>query len=81
MPPRRPMELRTRHEAILNAILQKSVLTRDWDRAKRAFGLLVRGRWVDLRKVWDLGRDLILRTEKNQAQAAEYLNRLILQYP
>ncbi|KAF8420712.1 hypothetical protein EV426DRAFT_241764 [Tirmania nivea] len=62
LPPRKPPALRTRHEAILNTILHKSILTRDWARAKRAFGLLIRGDWVDIRKVWMIGSDLLLRS-------------------
>jgi len=62
LPPRKPSALRTRHEAILNTILHKSILTRDWARAKRAFGLLIRGDWVDIRKVWVIGSDLLLRS-------------------
>lgn len=61
LPPRKPPTLRSRHEAILNTILHKSILTRDWDRAKRAFGLLIRGDWVDVRQVWLIGSDLLLR--------------------
>jgi len=62
LPPRKPPALRTRHEAILNTILHKSILTRDWARAKRAFGLLIRGDWVDIRKIWMIGSDLLLRS-------------------
>ncbi|RPB21734.1 hypothetical protein L211DRAFT_840355 [Terfezia boudieri ATCC MYA-4762] len=62
LPPRKPPALRTRHEAILNTILHKSILTRDWARAKRAFGLIIRGDWVDIRKIWMIGSDLLLRS-------------------
>ena len=72
LPPRKPLALRTRHEAILNTILHKSILTRDWARAKRAFGLLIRGNWVDIRKIWVIGSDLLLRSmEQHEGKDAQ----------
>lgn len=60
LPPRKQESLRARHLAILSAILHKSVMTRDWARAKRAFAMLIRSDHIDLRKIWPLGSDILL---------------------
>ncbi|KAI5807834.1 hypothetical protein DFH27DRAFT_650399 [Peziza echinospora] len=57
--PRKPPNLRSRHQGLLVTILHTSLLTRDWDRAKRAFALLLRGEWVDLRRVWAVGAEIL----------------------
>ncbi|KAI9722496.1 MAG: hypothetical protein M1828_004743 [Chrysothrix sp. TS-e1954] len=59
--------VRNKHIDVLNTILHKSVLSRDWSRASRAFGLLLRsslsGVRMDLRESghWGLGGEILLR--------------------
>lgn len=60
LPPQKHESLRARHHAILSAILHKSVMTRDWARAKRAFAMLIRTENIDIRKIWPLGCDILL---------------------
>lgn len=59
--------IKSKHVDILNATLHKSLLTRDWDRASRAFGLLLRSslsnKRLDLREKgqWGIGAEILLK--------------------
>lgn len=73
---------------VVTTILHRALLEADYPRAARAFALLIRCRGTDLRPLWSIGLDLLLRnpattipTNANTGKAIEYLNRLILFYP
>ena len=59
--------LKRRHVAVLTAILHRGLLQRDWVRAGRAFGMLLRtemgGAGVELRRhgLWGIGAEILLR--------------------
>ena len=59
--------LRRRHLDNVTAILHKCMLKGDWDRAHRAWGLLIRteisGRGIDIRRHgrWSIGAELLMR--------------------
>ncbi|KAG0635455.1 RNA polymerase I-specific initiation factor-domain-containing protein [Tuber brumale] len=87
-PPAKPFSLRAKHLAVITTILHRTLLGADYPRAARAFALLIRCKGIDLRHLWSIGLDLLLRgpttaapTNANTEKAIEYLNRLILFYP
>lgn len=67
----------------MTTVLYRSLLTRDFARAERAFGCLIRSKNVDVRRyLWGIGVDLLLRRGKRGLKdAAEFLERLILFFP
>ncbi|TGZ85044.1 hypothetical protein EX30DRAFT_392431 [Ascodesmis nigricans] len=85
--PREYPGLRKKHFAVLTTVLYKCLLEHDWARAKRAFGLLIRGQDIDIRCIWGVGLDILLRVgekengEVDARSAIEYLERLVLFFP
>ena len=79
LPPQPPASLRARHQAIMAVILHRSVMTRDWARAKRAFAMLIRSDYIDIRKIWSLGSDILLMCppppEQTQTQTQTQTSR------
>jgi len=76
-----PRSLVTRRIQNLTAILQLSLLRRDIKRAQRAFGLLLRcdRHGVSLRKLWELGLEILLRSSGiSKDRAEEFLGRVRL---
>ncbi|KAF8243023.1 hypothetical protein K440DRAFT_664394 [Wilcoxina mikolae CBS 423.85] len=74
--------LRRKHLSVITTILYRSLLSRDWARAERAFACLIRGKDVDIRRIWGVGVELLLRREQGgMKDAAEFLERLILFFP
>jgi hypothetical protein len=81
--------LKRRHVENLTTVMHTCMLKRDWQRAARAWGLLLRteiaGRGVDVRQHgrWELGAELLIRSNEEDGfkLAREYHDRLILQYP
>jgi hypothetical protein len=78
--------LSKRHLAVLITILYRCLLEGDYARAERAFACLVRYKDVDIRAVWGVGLELLLRRgDKDDStglkDAVEYLERLVLFYP
>ena len=67
--------LKRRHAAALTAVLHRCLRRRDWVRAGRAFGLLLRtemgGAGVELRRhgLWGMGAEILLRAPGQQAEA------------
>ncbi|KAI5848841.1 RNA polymerase I-specific initiation factor-domain-containing protein [Tricharina praecox] len=55
--------LRKQHLAVLTTILYRSLLGQRWPRAERAFACLIRGKDVDVRRLWGVGLQLLLRRE------------------
>ena len=68
---------------VMTTVLYRSLLTRDFVRAERAFGCLIRSKNVDVRRnLWGIGVDLLLRRKKSGLKdASEFLERLILFFP
>ncbi|KAL7270993.1 hypothetical protein RUND412_006280 [Rhizina undulata] len=81
--PKKPFSLRAKHQAVLSTILYKSLLTSDFDRASRAFGLLLRGKDMDLRGVWEIGLEILLKRDREEGRdkAVEFLKRMVLFFP
>jgi len=84
--PVRYSNLRKQHLAVATTILYRSLLSRQWARAERAFACLIRVRDVDVRRIWAVGLQLLLRRPAEDAVEArrlalEYLERLVLFYP
>ncbi|KYG45666.1 hypothetical protein M433DRAFT_42802, partial [Acidomyces richmondensis BFW] len=94
--PRRALDdsstsLKRQHVENLTTILHTCMLKGDWQRATRAWGLLLRtevaGRGMDVRRHgrWGIGAELLMRNSINVQDgfklAREYYERLILQYP
>ncbi|KAL0632357.1 hypothetical protein Q9L58_008751 [Maublancomyces gigas] len=82
-PPPLPLFLRTKHLSAMTALLHRSLLERDYPRASRAFGLLLRCRAVDIRTMWSIGLEILLHRPDTQnfARAIEFVNRMVLEYP
>jgi len=83
--------LTRQHVENLTTILHTCMLKEDWQRATRAWGLLLRtevaGRGIDVRwhGRWGIGAELLMQSSINAQDgfklAREYYDRLILQYP
>ncbi|KAL8692804.1 MAG: hypothetical protein Q9218_002246 [Villophora microphyllina] len=88
--------LRQQHYTVLTSLLHRCLLERDYARASRAWGMLLRlethGHPLDIRTHdrWGVGAELLLHgkgahdgqlTLKNLDIAKDYYERLILQYP
>ncbi|KAL8737034.1 MAG: hypothetical protein Q9181_002077 [Wetmoreana brouardii] len=88
--------LRQQHYNVLNSLLHRCILERDYVRASRAWGMLLRievqGHPLDVRvqERWGIGAELLLHgngnrdsqlTMENLSRAKDYYERLILQYP
>lgn len=88
--------LRQQHYNVLTSLLHRCILERDYVRASRAWGMLLRmeihGHPFDIRvqERWGVGAELLLHggnnsdnelTLQNLTKATEYYERLILQYP
>ncbi|KAI5788323.1 RNA polymerase I-specific initiation factor-domain-containing protein [Geopyxis carbonaria] len=78
--PQAPWNLRAKHIAVITTLLHRCLLTHDWTRARRAYGLLLRGKDVDVRRVWGVGVDILLRVGETE-KAVEFLDRLVLFFP
>lgn len=92
-----PYSLRNKHLAVITTILHRSIMENDFSRASRAYGLLIRCKDVDIRSIWGLGVEILLKRggfqdgeeeeghqgyrPENLEKAVEFLNRLILFYP
>ncbi|KAL8639305.1 MAG: hypothetical protein Q9228_003650 [Teloschistes exilis] len=88
--------LRQQHYTVLTSLLHRCILERDYARAGRAWGMLLRletgGHPLDIRNHgrWGIGAELLLHgngnhdgrmTLENLDKAKDYYERLILQYP
>ncbi|KAL8697733.1 MAG: hypothetical protein Q9201_006964 [Fulgogasparrea decipioides] len=88
--------LRQQHYNVLTSLLHRCILERDYVRASRAWGILLRievqGHPLDVRvqERWGIGAELLLHsngnrdsqlTLENLTRAKDYYERLILQYP
>ncbi|KPI42679.1 uncharacterized protein AB675_1843 [Cyphellophora attinorum] len=88
--------LRVQHIAAMTAVLHRSVQRKDWVRAKRAFGLLLRteisGQFIDIRAadIWGIGAEILFRQRPDPGKsyslsgfdaAKSYYENLIIQYP
>ncbi|KAL9580611.1 MAG: hypothetical protein Q9212_004393 [Teloschistes hypoglaucus] len=88
--------LRQQHYTVLTSLLHRCILERDYARAGRAWGMLLRletdGHPLDIRnhERWGIGAELLLHgngnhqdrlTLENLDKAKDYYERLILQYP
>ncbi|KAI4259303.1 MAG: hypothetical protein LQ352_000843 [Teloschistes flavicans] len=88
--------LRQQHYTVLTSLLHRCILERDYGRASRAWGMLLRlethGHPLDIRnhERWGIGAELLLHsngdhdnqlTLENLNKAKDYYERLILQYP
>ncbi|KAB8349763.1 hypothetical protein FH972_023777 [Carpinus fangiana] len=79
-PHHRQRNLKHQHFAAINAVLHKCLLDGDYDRASKAFGMLLRmkvdGKRVDLRKkaLWGVGAEILLHigdsADASEAHAA-----------
>lgn len=71
----RERNVKCQHFYVLSAILHRSLLDCDYERAKKAFALLLRfkieGRRLDVRKkgLWGIGAELLLRVPTNDHNA------------
>jgi hypothetical protein len=77
---------RKRHLGVLTAIMHKCLLTQDWERAQRAFVMVIRQKDVDLRSIWAVGVEILLAIGKKDPEigitrAVEFLERLVLLFP
>lgn len=88
--------LRVQHISAMSAVLHKCLRNKDWPRARRALGLLLRteisGQSLDLRasEYWGLGAEILFRQQpavgktwsrNGFADAREYYEKLIVRYP
>lgn len=92
---KQPLRLRSRHLGILTRILHRALYDRDFERASRAWGMLLRteqhGMSFDLRagERWGIGAELKLQCDSNSCISSiqqletikKYFSRLILQFP
>lgn len=69
--PALPYSLRAKHQAVMTAILHRSLLEGDYARASRAYGLLIRCTEVDVRRIWGIGLEILLRRPEFEAQGEE----------
>ncbi|KAF2403309.1 hypothetical protein EJ06DRAFT_553659 [Trichodelitschia bisporula] len=81
-----PGTLRERHLAVLTAVLHHTLLRRDYRRAGRAWGMLLRSSRdaadVRIQGRWGIGSELLLRNEDAGFRAArQYYERLVVQFP
>jgi hypothetical protein len=80
--PHEGRSLAKRHLAVLTTVLYRCLLEGDYGRAERAFACLLRGKEVEIRAVWGVGLELLLRRgEGSIKDAVEYLERLVLFFP
>lgn len=88
--------LRVQHIAAMTAVLHRSVQRKDWTRAKRAFGLILRteisGQFIDIRAadLWGIGAEILFRQQPDPGKsyslsgfdaARSYYENLIVRYP
>lgn len=88
--------LRLQHISAMSTVLHKCLRNKDWSRARRALGLLLRteisGQPLDLRasEYWGLGAEILFRQQpaldstwsrKGFADAREYYEKLIVRFP
>ncbi|KAL8999111.1 MAG: hypothetical protein Q9169_001999 [Polycauliona sp. 2 TL-2023] len=88
--------LRQQHYAVLTSLLHRCLMERDYMRASRAWGILLRleihGHPLDIRaqERWGIGAECLLHANgndkaqpslENLMRAKDYYERLILQYP
>jgi hypothetical protein len=88
--------LRLQHIANMTAILHRSMRAKDWSRARRALGLLLRteinGQPIDLRngEYWGLGAEILFRHQPENGKqwsrrgfedAKDYYEKLIVRFP
>ncbi|RPA77927.1 hypothetical protein BJ508DRAFT_161996 [Ascobolus immersus RN42] len=80
-PPRQsaPTE-RQSHLCVLNTLLHRCLITRDYERARRAFALLIRSKDVDLRLFWKTGLQILRQTAGYDA-ACLFLELLKIRFP
>lgn len=79
-PPPKPETLHTRHSAVITTILHRSLLESDFARARRAFGLLIRCKGIDIRHIWTIGLSLLSRADEFE-KSVEFVRRLALFFP
>lgn len=73
--------LRQTHLNVLVTLLHRCILDADWERAERAYGLLLRSKGVDIRLCHDLGLQILSHTDPTGARAMQFMARLIVAYP
>ena len=88
--------LRIQHIAAMTALLHQCVQKRDWTRARRAFGLLLRteisGQFIDIRAadLWGIGAEILFRQHPDAGKlysrhgfetAKNYYEALVIRYP
>ncbi len=70
---------RSQHIDVLVTLLHDCILRADWDRAMRAYSLLIRCKHVEIRLCYDLGLEIL--QHKDTEKYEEFLQRLIVAYP
>lgn len=88
--------LRVQHIAAMVAILHRCLQRKDWTRARRAFGLIMRseisGQFIDIRAtdLWGIGAEILFRQHPEPTKsyslrgfesARSYYEKLIIRYP
>ena len=72
--------LRSQHVAAMSAVLHKSLLARDWSRASRAIGLILRtsaaGKSIDIRAAgnWAIAAEILFRRSAGPSSLGHMLN-------
>lgn len=69
-----PASLRQNHLSVLTAIMHRCLLEGDYDRAGRAWGMLLRsGRAFDLRKDdrWGIGAEILMHRQSNERKGTD----------
>lgn len=73
--------LKYQHIDVLVTIVHKCVLEAQWDRAYRAFSMLLRCKQIDLRLCHEIGLQILDHIDPSGAKSEEFLGRLIVAYP
>ncbi|BFZ60653.1 hypothetical protein YB2330_001695 [Saitoella coloradoensis] len=71
--------LQKRHLTALTALMHVSLLRRDWERAYKAFSVLIRMKDVNFKKIWGIGLEVLKHARPDKAPL--YLKRLCIRYP
>lgn len=70
---------RHQHIQVLVSLIHHRVLNRDWDRALRAFSMLIRCKNVEIRLCYEIGLEILDHTSPDRS--LEFLKRLIIAFP
>ncbi|ODQ53487.1 hypothetical protein SAICODRAFT_79778 [Saitoella complicata NRRL Y-17804] len=71
--------LQKRHLTALTALMHVSLLRRDWERAYKAFSVLIRMKDVNFKKIWGIGLEVLKHARPDKAPL--YLKRMCIRYP